>query len=254
MQSSWNSAGTGGRAGHGTQYTGCCFSPSAISGRFSRIATEEAGGDAELNPRRLDRREAGMKLFLLLVAAIGVLSVALLQVTADDTSVTTEVQVAVRELSDGRLEFAVVHDGEFHYPRARRIRPNLGHSRWLRSSPVMIDAALPPIGDESLDRAFSQLEASCGRQLRYFEDWRPPDALYSAGRAEDERERARQHRDACERQLNAALQVLAFASVQGAMDPQTAEQYSISIDTTRLISQWTYIRMMDLIAQHSLQM
>lgn len=194
-----------------------------------------------------------MKLLLLLVACAGVLSAVLFKVYANDAVVSAELQVAVRQLEDGRIEFAIVHDGTYHYPRARVIRPELGHSHWLESSPVWIDVPLPSVGRRNLDRAFSQIEASCGRQLRYFEDWRPPDLFYTVTQAEAEQDLVREQRDACYRQLNIALQVLALASLQEALDPETALQYSISIDTTRLISDWTYIRMIDLIANYSIR-
>ncbi len=194
-----------------------------------------------------------MKLLLLLIVCAGVLSAVLYTVRANDASVSAELQVAVRQLRDGRIEFAIVHDGAYHYPRARVIRPELGHSRWLQSSPVWIEVPLPTIGRRSLDHAFAQVEATCGTQLSYFEDWRPPDLFYSVTQADDQRDLARQRRDACHGQLNVALQVLALASLQETVDPETALQYSISIDTTRLISDWTYHRMIDLIASHSIR-
>ena len=194
-----------------------------------------------------------MKLLLLLLVCAGVLSAVLHTVRANDTSVSAELQVAVRELEDGRIEFAIVHDGAYHYPRARIIRPELGHSRWLQSSPVRIDVPLPTIGRRNLDQTFGQVETTCGTQLSYFEDWRPPDLFYTVTQAEDQRDLARQQRDACHRQLNVALQVLALAALQETVDPETALQYSISIDTTRLISDWTYHRMIDLIASHSIR-
>ncbi len=194
-----------------------------------------------------------MKLLLLLVVVAAVLSAVLLRVRANETAVTAEVQVAVRQLQDGRIEFAVVHDGEYHYPRARIIRPEIGHSRWLQSSPVWINVPLPPIGRRSFDQALGQIEVSCGNQLSYFEDWRPPDLHYTTTQAQAERDVVREQRDECYRQLNVALQVLALASLQETIDPETALQYSISIDTTRLISDWTYKRMIDLIADHSFQ-
>ena len=216
----------------------------------ARLRSHEAGAGVDA-PRGTQGRE--MRPLLLLIVFAGVISVVLYRVSANETAVGTEVQVAVRQLADGRMEFAIVHDGVFHYPRARTIPPSLDHQRWLRSTPVSIEVPLPRVGQGMLEEVFSQVEAACGRQLAFYEDWRPPDLLYLPEQAEAERDRVGEMRDGCRRQLNTALQALDFASLQDAIDPQTAEQYSISIDTTRLISEWTYLRMIDLIATHSLR-
>ena len=50
-------------------------------------------------------------------------------------------------LADGRVEFAIEHNGERIQPEARYLTPQLIRDRqgdWLRSSPVSISAAITP--------------------------------------------------------------------------------------------------------------
>lgn len=58
-----------------------------------------------------------------------------------------QVMVAAQPLADGRIEFAIEHDGERIQPDARYLTPQLIADRqeeWLRSSPVVISAAVTP--------------------------------------------------------------------------------------------------------------
>ena len=193
-----------------------------------------------------------MKLLLLAVLLTALLGAVLLKVGANDQSVSADVQVAVRQLSDGRIEFAIVHDGAFHYPRTRVIRPALDHSRWLRSSPVRIEVPLPQIGRSQLDQTLARVESSCGRQLSYLEDWQPSNWPYTVTHAQDERAVVGQQREACHRELNIALEIMTLASLQETIDSETALQYTVSFDTTRMISDWTYQQVLDLIANHTI--
>lgn len=57
------------------------------------------------------------------------------------------VRVAAQPLADGRIEFAIEHNGERIQPDARYLTPQLIRDRqgnWLRSSPVSITAAVTP--------------------------------------------------------------------------------------------------------------
>lgn len=57
------------------------------------------------------------------------------------------VRVAAQPLADGRVEFAIEHNGERIQPDARYLTPQLIRDRqgnWLRSSPVSITAAVTP--------------------------------------------------------------------------------------------------------------
>ena len=57
------------------------------------------------------------------------------------------VRVAAQPLADGRIEFAIEHNGERVQPDARYLTPQLIRDRqgdWLRSSPVSITAAVTP--------------------------------------------------------------------------------------------------------------
>ena len=57
------------------------------------------------------------------------------------------VRVAAQPLADGRIEFALEHNGERVQPNARYLTPQLIRDRqgdWLRSSPVSITAAVTP--------------------------------------------------------------------------------------------------------------
>lgn len=57
------------------------------------------------------------------------------------------VRVAAQPLADGRIEFALEHNGERIQPEARYLTPQLIRDRqgdWLRSSPVSITAAVTP--------------------------------------------------------------------------------------------------------------
>ena len=57
------------------------------------------------------------------------------------------VRVAAQPLADGRIEFAIEHNGERIQPDARYLTPQLIRDRqgnWLRSSPVAITAAVTP--------------------------------------------------------------------------------------------------------------
>ena len=57
------------------------------------------------------------------------------------------VRVAAQPLADGRIEFAIEHNGERTQPDARYLTPQLIRDRqgsWLRSSPVSITAAVTP--------------------------------------------------------------------------------------------------------------
>ena len=57
------------------------------------------------------------------------------------------VYVAAQPLADGRVEFAIEHNGERIQPEARYLTPQLISDRqgeWLRSSPVSITAAITP--------------------------------------------------------------------------------------------------------------
>ena len=57
------------------------------------------------------------------------------------------VRVAAQPLADGRIEFAILHNGERIQPEARYLTPQLIRDRqgeWLRSSPVSITAAVTP--------------------------------------------------------------------------------------------------------------
>ena len=193
-----------------------------------------------------------MKLLLLVVLLAALLGAVLFKVSANEQSVSADVQVAVRQLSDGRIEFAIVHEDTFHYPRARVIRPELDHSNWLQSSPVRIEVPLPQIGRSQLDQTLAKVESSCGRQLSYLEHWRPSNWPYTMTHAQDERAVVGQQREACQRELNIALEILTLASLQEEIDSETALQYTVSFDTTRMISDWTYQQMIDLIARHTI--
>lgn len=72
------------------------------------------------------------------------------------------VRVAAQPLADGRVEFAVEHNGERIQPEARYLTPQLIRDRqgdWLRSSPVSISAAISPA---ELVRAASIRAAAAG--------------------------------------------------------------------------------------------
>lgn len=72
------------------------------------------------------------------------------------------VYVAAQPLADGRIEFAIEHNGERIQPEARYLTPQLISDRqgdWLRSSPVSITAAITPA---ELVRAESTRAAAAG--------------------------------------------------------------------------------------------
>ena len=72
------------------------------------------------------------------------------------------VRVAAQPLADGRVEFAIEHNGERIQPEARYLTPQLIRDRqgdWLRSSPVSITAAITPA---ELVRAESIRAAAAG--------------------------------------------------------------------------------------------
>ncbi len=72
------------------------------------------------------------------------------------------VRVAAQPLADGRVEFAIEHNGEHIQPEARYLTPQLIRDRqgdWLRSSPVSTTASITPA---ELVRAASTRAAAAG--------------------------------------------------------------------------------------------
>ncbi len=86
---------------------------------------------------------------VLLGALTAVISVS---VYAQLRTVETDVRVAARPLADGRIEFAIEHNGERVSPRVRYLSPRLIRDRvgdWLRSSPVTLTVELEADGQPS---------------------------------------------------------------------------------------------------------
>lgn len=80
---------------------------------------------------------------LMLLGALA--TVAGISVYAQLRTVEIDVRVAARPLADGRIEFAVEHNGERMSPRSRYLSPALIRDRvgdWLRSSPVTLSVEL----------------------------------------------------------------------------------------------------------------
>lgn len=80
----------------------------------------------------------------LAVAVAALTALAVVTLTYDATSdvqliVSTDVRINARQLEDGRLEFALEHEGERIFPRVRYFPANVGHDRWLRSSPITLE-------------------------------------------------------------------------------------------------------------------
>lgn len=87
-----------------------------------------------------------------LLAAIGLFVV---QATSHNT-VSTEVRISARQLDDGRTEFALQQVdgsdwGERQLARARYLPADVGHDRWLNSSPYEVSIEVPaqPAADDS---------------------------------------------------------------------------------------------------------
>lgn len=77
-----------------------------------------------------------MKPLLLLFAGIAVgLTLAVAALASNARTVTTEVQIAARQLEDGRVELALEQDGERLLPTIRHFPAQVSHHRWLRSTP-----------------------------------------------------------------------------------------------------------------------
>ena len=79
---------------------------------------------------------------LLLVSLVGASAFALGQAT-----VSTEVRINARQLEDGRVEFALEHEGERILPSQRYFPANAAVARWLRSSPIEIEIAGAPVDE-----------------------------------------------------------------------------------------------------------
>ena len=78
------------------------------------------------------------------IAALTALTVVMLtdDATGDGQSADDiEVRINARQLEDGRVEFALEHDGARVLPRSRYFPANAEVNRWLRSSPVTIELA-----------------------------------------------------------------------------------------------------------------
>lgn len=71
-------------------------------------------------------------------------------------SVVTEVRIEARQLDDGRVEFALEHDGKRILPPSRYFPADPNHSRWLRTSPIEIEVELPPSDIETTSRGTQQ--------------------------------------------------------------------------------------------------
>ncbi len=95
----------------------------------------------------------GTVLLLALGATIGVLYAQSTQ------TVTTDVQIEARRLDDGRIEFALNHEGERLLPR-RRYFPATGGTTWLRSTaiPITIETQAPEPNIASADGPFEILD------------------------------------------------------------------------------------------------
>lgn len=81
----------------------------------------------------------------ILFAVIGALSYALSQ---EDSTVSTEVRINARQLTDGRVEFALQQRdddgwGERMLVPSRILPAEVGHSRWLSSGPFTIEIEAP---------------------------------------------------------------------------------------------------------------
>ena len=76
----------------------------------------------------------------LLLSIVGLSAFALGQAT-----VSTDVRINARQLEDGRVEFALEHDGERILPRQRYFPAEATVDRWLRSSPIAIEIAGAPV-------------------------------------------------------------------------------------------------------------
>ena len=102
----------------------------------------------------LRRRSWLLGLLALIVAGVGA-AVALAQ-----SGGGTEVQVAVRDRSDGRLEFAIqTADGERHFPSARFLSDNREQDRWYTSSAVTLPGAAPAASTPS-----GEIDFATGRE------------------------------------------------------------------------------------------
>ena len=56
---------------------------------------------------------------------------------------TSDVRIVAQKLEDGRIEFGLEQDGERILPRTRFFPANAEVGRWLKSSPVEVEAAAP---------------------------------------------------------------------------------------------------------------
>ena len=71
---------------------------------------------------------------------------------------SAEVRITARQLEDGRVEFALQQrvDGEWgerQLPRSRFFPANVGHNRWLNSTPLTVSAAADQLEDERIDQS-----------------------------------------------------------------------------------------------------
>lgn len=82
-------------------------------------------------------------LFVLFAGTTFVLALAVVVLAAGDATVSTEVRINARQLEDGRVEFALEHDGERILPSIRHFPAKVSHNRWLRSSPVTLELDAP---------------------------------------------------------------------------------------------------------------
>lgn len=90
------------------------------------------------------------------------------------------VYVAAQPLADGRIEFAIEHNGERIQPEARYLTPQLIRDRqgdWLRSSPVSITAAVTPAELIRAESAVAEIEGGRGE----WEDGTPVDVAAVCG-------------------------------------------------------------------------
>ncbi|MCY3570802.1 MAG: serine protease [Chloroflexi bacterium] len=76
------------------------------------------------------------------VIAAAIVTSAVLFATTGDT-VTTDVQINARQLADGRVEFALEHQGQRILPRQRYFPAQAPVDRWLRSSAVPLEVEIP---------------------------------------------------------------------------------------------------------------